>query len=193
MMTEFQDLLVTVTEENRLLRDFAYNVDPSAIVLHQHRMALESEDPACLTRNLNNPSTNASTQQTGHYLMQTQSVLTSKIGEFINKYAKRRRSASSSTPQGGNRRDSTQQIYLYEDDKALLGSIKTEAQYVEGQLSRFKRNEDKLISLMSLAYQKLESVGDLAKNDPDLKLLNRQMREVLSQRDEMITPRDSSL
>ena len=46
---------------------------------------------------------------------------------------------------------------------------------------------------MSLAYQKLESVGDLAKNDPDLKLLNRQMREVLSQRDEMITPRDSSL
>ena len=61
MMTELQDLLVTVTEENRLLRDFAYNVDPSAIVLHQHRMALELEDPACLTRNLNNPSTNAST------------------------------------------------------------------------------------------------------------------------------------
>ena len=26
-----------LTEENRLLRDYAYNVDPNAIIMHQHR------------------------------------------------------------------------------------------------------------------------------------------------------------
>jgi hypothetical protein len=30
-------LLSLLTEENRLLRDYAYNLDPSALTLHQHR------------------------------------------------------------------------------------------------------------------------------------------------------------
>ena len=26
-----------LTEENRLLRDYAYNVDPDALIMHQHK------------------------------------------------------------------------------------------------------------------------------------------------------------
>ena len=147
-----------MTEENRLLRDFAYNVDPSAVVLHQHRMALEVEGGD--TRNV-------------HY-KPNHSVLTEKLGEFMTKYAGKKRRASSTTPSRYSRHSSTQQVYLYEEDKALLGSIKTEARYVENQLTRLKASEDKLLGLLSLAYSKLENA--LPRTDPELKQLNRQLR-----------------
>lgn len=92
MIRQLEDLVADLTEENRLLRDFAYNVDPSAVVLHQHMMALKVEGD---TRNV-------------HY-QPNQSVLTEKIGEFMTKYAgkKRRSSSSTSTPNRYSKHAST--------------------------------------------------------------------------------------
>jgi hypothetical protein len=175
-------LVADLCEENRLLRDFAYNVDPTAIVLHQHRMSLKVEGD----------SRNLYSKQISTY-NPNQSVLTVKIGEFISKYAakKRRSNSTSSTPNKYQRFNSTQKVYLYDEDKALLGSIKTEAQYIESQLNRLKANEDKLIGLMSLAYNKLEK--SCPRTDPELKQLNRHLRQVLAQREEMDTHRGRSL
>lgn len=34
---ELGDFISMLTEENRLLRDYAYNVDPDALIMHQHK------------------------------------------------------------------------------------------------------------------------------------------------------------
>lgn len=68
---------------------------------------------------------------------------------------------------------------LYEEDRRILGNIKNEAVYLEQQLSRFKANEDKLLGIMSTAYNKIESLIALStksKNDPEARAINKQMR-----------------
>lgn len=38
-LTELRSAVVTLSEENTLLRDFAYNVDPKARIVHSHMLA----------------------------------------------------------------------------------------------------------------------------------------------------------
>jgi hypothetical protein len=64
-----------LTEENRLLRDFAYGVDPSAGIIHMHRFTEQSDSRNLM---LNNNSEVSS------------SALGTKITEFITKYGQRR-------------------------------------------------------------------------------------------------------
>ena len=42
-ITELQTAVNSLSEENQLLRDFAYNIDPSARVLHSHRYRSDAE------------------------------------------------------------------------------------------------------------------------------------------------------
>ena len=37
-LTELRQAVQSLTEENTLLRDFAYNIDPNARILHAHMM-----------------------------------------------------------------------------------------------------------------------------------------------------------
>lgn len=62
---------------------------------------------------------------------------------------------------------------VYNEDKNLLSAIKHEAVYLESQLTRYKENEDKLLSIMSIAYAKLEVLAGGLKNDEELRVLNR--------------------
>ncbi len=67
---------------------------------------------------------------------------------------------------------------VYEEDRVLIGDIKSEADYIEAQLERLKSNEERLLLLMTTAYQKLEQSG-LPKQDPDVKAINKELRGIL--------------
>lgn len=71
---------------------------------------------------------------------------------------------------------------MFEEDRQLLDNIKTEAVYLEGQLTRFKDSEDKLLAVATTAYARLEQQAH-SKSDPELKQLNRQLRQVLAGRE----------
>lgn len=45
---------------------------------------------------------------------------------------------------------------MYEEDRALLNDIRSEGEYIEGLVKRYKTNEDKLLEIMHTAYNKLE-------------------------------------
>lgn len=67
------------------------------------------------------------------------------------------------------------------DPKILTQNFKSEIEMMEKQLQQSKDIEIKLTELVHHVYGKLEM--SFSPQDPEIKLLNRQLREILSFRD----------
>ena len=61
-----------------------------------------------------------------------------------------------------------------------IALLKSEASFLEQQCSQSHANENKLIELVNRVYLKLERAS--TGNDPDLKHINKTLREIITQR-----------
>ena len=66
------------------------------------------------------------------------------------------------------------------NEKNLVSDIKSEAQYLELQLKKYKERENKIIDLMNIVYHKLEK--SIGLKDPEMKIINKEIREILTQK-----------
>jgi hypothetical protein len=123
-VNELQDLLEVLAEENRLLRDYAYNVDPTALTLHQHRFLNDHSVLASLPHNKENQQQAHTRNQVFLARALDTSALTLKLSEFISKYTNSSTTISSSI-------STSKRVILYGEDKALLKTIRAEAAYLE--------------------------------------------------------------
>ena len=64
------------------------------------------------------------------------------------------------------------------DPKILSSNFKSELDLVEMELNKAREVELKLTQLVHEVYQKLEK--SFGSNDPEIKQMNRQLREILS-------------